>query len=145
MHANLVESLSAIAEIVRSARTVAVVGMQDEAHADRPAYTVPRSQQARGLEVIPVNPFIRSSLGIPALASVAELPRAVDIIQVFRRSDAIPALTDEILALPPGRRPKVVWLQSGIRHDASAERLAAAGILVVQDECLGVLASRYRR
>jgi predicted CoA-binding protein len=66
-----------------------------------------------------------------------------DLVDVFRRSSRIPAIAEEILALPAGRRPKVVWLQSGIRNDQAAARLEAAGITVVQDECLGVLAARW--
>ena len=72
------------------------------------------------------------------------MPEPFDLVDVFRRSEAIPALAEQILALPEGRRPRVVWLQSGIRHDEAAARLAAAGIDVVQDRCLGVYASRYR-
>jgi predicted CoA-binding protein len=75
---------------------------------------------------------------------VSALPAGVDVLDVFRRSDAIPELADQLLALPAERRPRTVWLQSGIRHDESAERLAAAGMKVVQDRCLGVYARRYR-
>ena len=91
------------------------------------------------------NTTISSALGQPTLRSVAELPPGVDVLDVFRRSDAIAALTDEILALPPERRPPVVWLQSGIRDDQSAARLVAGGMRVVQDHCLGVYMRRARR
>ena len=130
-------------EIVRATRVVAVLGMKDESHAGEPAYGIPRMLVERGMEVIPVNPTIASSLGRPAFASLADVPVPFDLVDVFRRSDRIPAIADEILALPPERRPRVVWLQSGIRHDAAAARLEAAGITVVQDECLGVLAARW--
>ena len=140
---NIIESEDALAEIVRAMRTVAVVGMQDEKRADRPAHAIPRMLQERGLTIIPINPTISSALGISALKSVAELDRRVDVVDVFRRADAIPALADEILSLPADRRPGVVWLQSGIRNDAAAEKLAAQGIRVVQDRCLGVYAARY--
>jgi predicted CoA-binding protein len=72
------------------------------------------------------------------------VPEPFDLVDVFRRSEAIPALGEQILALPVARRPRVVWLQSGIRHDEAAARLTAAWIDVVQDRCLGVYASRYR-
>ena len=144
-HPNLIESDEQLAAIVRSMRTVAVVGIKDESRADQPAHEIPRMLADRGIDVIPVNPTIASALGKRALASVAELDRAVDLLNVFRRSDAIPGLADEVLGLPLDRRPAAVWLQTGIRHDAAAERMARAGIPVVQDRCLGVYVARYRR
>jgi predicted CoA-binding protein len=68
-----------------------------------------------------------------------------DIVNVFRRPDAIGEVADEVLALPPERRPAVFWLQTGIRNDEAAARVAAAGIKVVQDRCLGVYSRRYRK
>ena len=68
----------------------------------------------------------------------------MDIVNVFRRSEVIEALADEILALPADQRPKTVWMQSGIRNDPAAKKLAQAGIQVVMDACLGVYVSRYR-
>jgi hypothetical protein len=143
-HPNLIESEAELGEIVRAARTVAVLGMRDETHADTAAYRIPVMLKERGLRVIPINPRIASSLGEPSLPGVGALAEAVDILDVFRRPEFIPAHAEEILALPPERRPQVVWLQSGIRHDAAAEKLAAAGVRVVQDACLGVYAARYR-
>jgi predicted CoA-binding protein len=143
--AKLVESEDELAAIVRGMRTVAVVGMKDETRADQAAYAIPRMLSERGCQVIPINPTIRAALGVPALRSVTELVERVDVLNVFRRADAVPALADEVLSMPAARRPAVVWLQSGIRHDAAAQRLADAGILVVQDRCLGVYAARYQR
>ena len=82
---------------------------------------------------------------LPTLASLAELREAPDIVNVFRRSDAIPEVADQLLALPKSLRPRVVWLQSGTRHDESAARLVAAGFRVVQDSCLGVYLRRAHR
>ncbi len=145
VHPLVIDSENVLADIVRRMQSVAVVGMKDETRAGEAAHAIPRMLKERGLAVIPVNPTISSALGVPALGSVAELTQAVDVIDVFRRPDAIPALAEEILSLRAERRPGVVWLQSGIRNDAAAERLAAAGIRVVQDRCLGVYAARYRR
>ena len=131
-------------KIARDAKTVAVVGMQDEARSDRAAYTIPAMLQARGVKVIPVNPKIASSLGEKALKDLSELPGPPDILDVFRRSETIPELADEILALPAGKRPKVIWLQSGITHPEAEARLEAAGFKVVSDACLGVFAARSR-
>ena len=132
-----------LAASVRAARVVAVLGMKDDARAGEPAVEIPRMLLERGIEVIPVNPTIASSLGRAAYARLADVPVAFDVLDVFRRAERIPEVADEVLALPPERRPRVVWLQSGIRHDAAAARLRAAGITVVQDACLGVLAARY--
>ena len=139
-----IEDEAGLQAIVRAARVVAVLGMKDESRASQPAHGIPRMLVERGMEVIPVNPTIASSLGRRAWPSLADVPVPFDLVDVFRRSDRIPSIADEILALPPGRRPSVVWLQTGIRHDAAAARLEAAGIAVVQDECLGVLAARWR-
>jgi predicted CoA-binding protein len=134
-----------IIELVRSAETIGVVGMQDETRADRPAFAIPKQLVQRGYDVYPVNPTIHSSLGKTALASIRELPVRVDILDVFRRAEHVPGLTNEILALPPDRRPKAVWLQSGITEPESEAKLAAAGITVVSDRCLGVYASYAAR
>jgi predicted CoA-binding protein len=144
MNATIVEDEAELLAIARDMRTVAVVGIKDDRDPDAPGFTVPEMMKGMGLRIIGVNPTIASALGEPTLRSVAELPPGVDVLNVFRRSDAIPALTDEILSLPPDRRPQVVWLQSGIRHDDSAARLAAAGMRVVQDHCLGVYSRRAR-
>lgn len=97
-------------EIVRTARTVAVEGMQDEAKMDRPAYHIPARLKQMGMKVYPVNPNIQSSLGEKAYPSLKEVPERVDILDVFRRPDVIPALADEILALPRKNAPK--WFGS---------------------------------
>lgn len=132
-----------LAAIVRSMKTIAVVGMKGEDRPDETAYRIPAMLRERGYRVLAVNPTLKEVWGEPAYPDVASLPQAVDVLDVFRRSEAIPALADQILALPADRRPQTVWLQSGIAHDASAERLTAAGIDVVEDRCLGVYASRY--
>lgn len=134
-----------VAEIVRDARVVAVVGMKGEDQAGEPAIEIPRRLQTLGLRVVPVNPKLDRALGEKAYPSLADVTEPFDLVDVFRRIEAIPGVADEILALPAERRPRTVWLQSGIRHDAAAERLAAAGIDVVQDRCLGVDAGRWRR
>lgn len=137
-------SESELLEIVRNAKTVAVEGMQDEAKMDRPAYQIPARLQQLGMKVYPVNPKIQTSLGEKAYAGIKDLPVQVDILDVFRRPDVIPTLADEVLALPPERRPKVVWLQSGITHPEAEAKLEKAGMKVVSDACLGVIAARVR-
>lgn len=133
-----------LAAIVRDARTVAVVGMVDESKSERPAFRIPQIMQERGIRVIPVNPTITTSLGEIAYADLASVPTPFDVVDVFQRAEKIGPVADAILALPPERRPGVVWIQTGIRNDEAAGRLAAAGMRVVQDRCLGVYAARYR-
>ena len=143
-HPNLIEDDAGIAAIARTCRVVAVVGMKDETRSWEPAFEIPHMLVGRGIEVIPVNPTIDRALGRKAYARLADVPERFNLVDVFRRSDRIPALAEEILALPAERRPEVVWLQSGIRSDAAALKLAEAGIRVVQDACLGVIAVRVR-
>lgn len=139
----LIENEEELAAIVRAMRTIAVVGMKGDDRPDESAHAIPAMLQARGCRVIPVNPKLERALGERAWPALAAIPEPFDLVDVFRRIEVIPALADEILALPADRRPRVVWLQSGIRHDEAAARLTAAGIDVVQDACLGVYASRY--
>jgi len=131
-------------EIAKNAKTVAVEGMQDESMMDRAAYQIPAILKERGIKIYPVNPNIQSSLGERAYAAIKDVPVKVDIVDVFRRPDAIPALADELIALPKEKRPKVVWLQTGITHPQAEAKLEEAGFKVVSDACLGVFTSRVR-
>jgi predicted CoA-binding protein len=140
----IVTDEAAIQTIVREMRTVAVLGIKDGRDPDAPAFTIPTMLVDSGVKVIGVNPMVKEALGAPTLPSLADLPTGVDVLDVFRRSDAIPGIADELLALPTAQRPAVIWLQTGIRHDESAQRLADAGFHVIQDLCLGVYARRVR-
>lgn len=134
-----------IAELVRGARRVAVLGIKTEAQSGQPAFYVPQYLAQAGVDVIPVPvyyPEATTILGKPVYRKVADIPGGpVDIVDVFRRPQDIPAHLDDILAA----RPKAVWMQKGIRNDEVAQRLAAAGIFVVQDRCLMVDHRRYAR
>jgi hypothetical protein len=141
----VVEDEASIVAIVREMQNVAVLGIKDESEPDAPAFSIPRLLQAAGIPVIGVNPRVPKALGKPTLASLGDLPPGVDVLCVFRNSSAIPAHAEELLVLPPERRPKVIWLQSGIRHDEAAAKLAAGGYRVVQDACLGVYSRRAGR
>jgi uncharacterized protein len=140
----LVDTEEDLKSIVRSAKKVAVVGIKDGSDPDAPAHHIPKILQAHGIRIFPVNPKLETVLGEKAYPDLASLPERVDIVDLFRRTEAIPAIADEILALPAEKRAPVVWMQSGIRNAEAAEKLAAAGIRVVQDHCLGVYAARYR-
>jgi predicted CoA-binding protein len=124
----------ALRALLASVRTLAVVGAK--AGADDDAYRVPRYLQAQGYRIIPVNPKLDRLLGERAVPSLAALPEPVDLVNLFRAARHVPAHVEEILALEP--RPRAVWLQLGIRHEAAVRRLREAGIAVVQDRCLMV-------
>lgn len=133
----LVTDPERIAEIAWRARRVAVLGIKTEAQADQAAFYVPKYLAGVGVEVIPVPvyyPDVQQILGRPVYRRVADVPGPIDIVDVFRRPADIDAHVDDLIAA----RPAVVWLQKGIRNDAAAERLARAGIEVVQDQCLMV-------
>jgi predicted CoA-binding protein len=145
VHPNVIsEDEARIAELLRSTRRVAVLGIKTEAQADQPAFYVPEALQRGGVEIVPVPvyyPEATTILGAPVYRRVADVPGPIDIVDVFRRSRDIVDHVDDILA----KAPRAVWLQSGIRDDASAERFAAAGILVVQERCLMVDFQHYVR
>ena len=123
-----------IAALLRRARRIAVVGLGESTW--RPAWGVAAYLQRAGYTIVPVHPRAKEVLGERAVPDLAEAARGgpVDIVNVFRRSDAIPSMVEACVAV----RPLLVWLQVGIRHDESARRIEAAGIPVVQDRCLAV-------
>ena len=125
------ENLKALLE---SARTVAVVGIKDRENED--AFRIPQYLQRAGYRIVPVNPKLASVLQEPCKASLALVDRPVDIVNLFRASEHVPAHVDEILAMKP--LPRAVWMQLGIHHGPSAQRLRDAGIEVVQDRCIMV-------
>jgi len=140
--ARLIEDDEEIDRILRDMRRVAVLGIKMEPY--QPAYYVPEYVQRAGIEIVPVPvyyPDATEILGEPVYRRVSDVPGLVDVVNVFRRSRDVAAHADDILA----KRPRVVWLQLGIRDDASAERWARAGIDVVQDRCLLVELQNFRR
>ncbi len=140
---NLVTSPDGIAELIRGTRRIAVLGMKTEAQAGQPAFYVPESLHNAGLDIVPVPvyyPDVTEILGKKVYRRVADVPGEIDMVNVFRRSQDVPPHLDDILAA----KPKAVWMQSGIRNEAAAQRLAEAGIRVVQDRCLMVEHRRFR-
>ena len=117
-------------KILRSARTIAVVGLS--ANPRRPSHGVARYLQRAGYRIIPVNPNVSDVLGERAYATLSELPGPVDVVEVFRRSEYAGAIVDEAIAIGAG----AVWLQDGVVDDAAAERARAAGLDVVMDDCM---------
>lgn len=137
MSANILTTDSAIRDLLQSVKRIAVLGIKTEAQAGQPSIEVPRYLVNAGYDVIPVPVYYPEATTIlerPVYRKLADIPGEVDLVNVFRRPQDIPGHVEDILA----KRPRAVWFQSGIRHDAVAEQLAAAGILVVQDRCLMV-------
>ncbi len=126
------EERRAAERILRDARSIAVLGMKDSSESSEPAAQIPDYLRQQGYRIVPVNPELAEADYPGAVATLGELPEPPDVVEVFRNSDAVTAHADELLAL----HPKAVWLQLGIRNDAVAERLRAAGIEVVQDACM---------
>jgi uncharacterized protein len=140
---NLVTSEQGIAEILRETRRVAVLGMKTEAQSGQAAFYVPEYLHNAGLDVVPVPvyyPEVTEILGKKVYRRVADVPGPVDLVNVFRRPQDVPPHVDDILQA----KPKAVWMQSGIRNEEAARRLAEAGIKVVQDRCLMVEHRRFR-
>lgn len=117
-------------------KTIAVIGASTNEH--KPAHGVPLYMQRHGHRVLPVNPSASGQelFGEAVASALVELDHEVDLVNVFRRSEDVPGHLPDILAMRP--LPKVVWLQLGIRNDAVAAVLRAAGIEVVQDRCIKV-------
>lgn len=124
---------AAIRRILEATRTIAVLGAHDDP--TKAACYVPQYLHRMGHRVLGVNPKLAGQRlhGTTVVATLAELSEPVDMVDVFRRPEQLPAHLPELLAMQP--RPAVVWLQLGIRHDGVAESLRAAGIEVVQDRC----------
>jgi uncharacterized protein len=133
---------SYISGILAECKTIALVGASP--NGARPSYGVMRYLLGKGYQVAPINPGQagKEILGQKVSASLADLPEPADMVDVFRASEAIPALTDDILALL--RKPKAVWMQLAIRDDAAAARLEAAGIKVVMNRCPAIEIRRLR-
>jgi uncharacterized protein len=140
--AHLVDDDEAIGRLLKETHRIAVLGIKT-AETRQPAYYVPEYAQRLGLEIVPVPvyyPEVTEILGERVYRTVAAIPGEVDMVNVFRRPRDIDAHVDDILA----KMPKSVWFQLGIRNDAAAQRLAEAGIDVVQDRCLMVELQHHR-
>ena len=125
-------------EILKSTKTIAMVGASP--HWNRPSYFVMKYLQAKGFRVIPVNPAATGHeiLGEKVYASLKEGPETVDMVDVFRNSEAAGPITDEAIE----KGAKAVWMQIGVRNDAAAERAEAAGLKVVMNHCPKIEYSR---
>jgi uncharacterized protein len=132
---HLLESPAQIKDVLENTHRIAVLGIKPDP--DQPAYYVPEYAERAGYEIVPVPVYYKELteiMGKKVYRKVADVPGAVDMVNVFRRPNDIPPHVDDIIA----KKPKSVWFQLGIRNDDAAEKLARAGIDVVQDHCLMV-------
>ena len=122
--------MAKIAELLRSAKTIAVVGLSDRPM--RPSYGVSQYMQSVGYRIIPVNPNITEVLGEKAYARLEDVPEHIDIVDVFRRSEYVPDIVESAIRVGAG----AVWMQEGVVHEQAADRASQAGLAVVMDRCI---------
>lgn len=134
---NIIESRKQIKELLGSTKNIAVIGIKTEEQSMQPAYYVPQYMASAGFDIIPVPvyyPDATEILGKKVYRKLIDIPESVDLVNIFRRPADVALHTDDILA----KRPKAVWMQSGIYNNEVAEILAKQGIKVVQDACIMV-------
>lgn len=119
-----------IAELLRTGRTIAVVGLSNRR--SRPSYSVSEYMQAQGYKIIPVNPFVTEVLGEKAYPRIEDVPEHVDIVDIFRRSEFVPDIVESAIRVSAG----AIWMQEGVIHEEAAKRAREAGLMVVMDRCI---------
>jgi hypothetical protein len=119
-----------IPEVLRLCRTIAVVGLSGKRF--RPSYGVAEYMQKAGYRIIPVNPHEERILGEKCYADLDAVPDAVDVVDIFRRSEFVPEIVEAAIR----KGAKVIWMQEGVVHEEAARRAQAAGLTVVMDRCI---------
>ncbi len=128
-----------VADLLRNSKTIAVVGLTDSPI--RPSYGVSNYMQSQGYRIIPVNPNVPDSLGEKAYRTLLDVPEKIDIVNIFRRPEAVPEIVDQAIQL----KVPAIWMQEGVIHEAAAEKAREAGIFVVMDRCILKEHMRYGR
>ena len=119
-----------IEKILKESKTIAVVGLSPDPA--RPSHGVARYLQTQGYRIIPVNPFVEEVLGEKSYPDLASVPEAVDVVDIFRRPQHVPAIVEAAIA----KGARAVWMQEGIVHHEAAARAREAGLMVVMDLCM---------
>lgn len=119
-----------VGEVLKHAKTIAVVGLSSSPL--RPSYGVAAYLQTHGYRIIPVNPNIKGALGEKAYASLAEVPEKIDIVDIFRRSEFVPEVVDQAIAL----KVPAIWMQEDVVHEGAAAKARKASIFVMMDRCI---------
>ena len=119
-----------ITELLKSAKTIAVVGLTSTPM--RPSYGVSHYMRSQGYRIIPVNPNITEWEGERAYPSLLEVPEKIDVVNIFRRSEAVPEVVEHAIQI----KAPVIWMQEGVEHPEAAEKARQAGIFVIMDRCI---------
>jgi predicted CoA-binding protein len=122
--------MNRISEILRSARTIAVVGLSGKRF--RPSYGVAEYLKRSGYRIIPVNPLETTVLGETAYPDLESIPEPVDIVDIFRRSEFVPDIVEAAIR----KGASAIWMQEGVYHEAAARRAEEAGLVVAMDRCI---------
>jgi predicted CoA-binding protein len=120
----------AIAELLKTAKTIAVVGLSSDPM--RTSFGVSQYIQRQGYRIVPVNPNEKEVLGERAYATLSEVPGTIEIVNVFRRPEFVPEVVDEAIRL----KLPAIWMQEGVIHREAAEKARAAGMQVIMDRCI---------
>ncbi len=122
-----------IRSILKSVKTIALVGAS--ANTDRPSWEVMNFLLNRGYDIVPINPGLAGNeiLGQQVYRSLADVPKRIDMVDIFRNSESAGEVTDEVLALPS--LPDVIWMQIGVINDGAAKRAQSKGIKVIMNRC----------
>ena len=128
-----------IDHILATAKTIAVVGFSSKSY--RAGYYVPEYMQQHGYRIVPVNPNLNSALGETAYPDLNSIPEPVDLVLIFRRSEAVPPFVDQAIEIGA----KSVWMQLGIVNQEAAAKATEAGLEVVMDACILIEHKRWQR
>jgi len=121
-----------ILELLKNAKTIAVIGLTDDA--SKASYHVSEYMQRQGYRIVPVNPKLKEVLGERAYPTLRDAAKAekIDVVDVFRRPDAVPEIVDEVVEL----KIPALWLQETVVHEEAAQKARDAGVVVVMDRCI---------
>jgi len=121
---------NAITKILENSKSVAVVGLSDKPY--RPSQGVALYLKEQGYKIIPVNPNVDEVLGEKSYASLKEVPEAIDVVDIFRKSEAVGPIVDEAIEIGA----KAIWMQEGVLNEEAAQKARAAGLDVVMNKCM---------
>lgn len=129
---NDLDEMKQICNLLHSSKSIAVVGLSD--NPSRTSYQIAEFLASKDYKVVGVNPLIKKAGMFDVYSNLKDIPFAIDIVDVFRRSETIPEIIEDVLCV----NPKALWLQQGIRNDEAVKHLISKGIYTIQDKCIAV-------